>query len=35
MVIAMDGPAVTGKSTIAAIIAERLHVTYLNSGSFY
>ncbi|MDE5898757.1 MAG: 30S ribosomal protein S1, partial [Treponemataceae bacterium] len=28
-------PAGTGKSTIAAIIAERLHVTYLNSGSFY
>jgi small subunit ribosomal protein S1 len=35
MIIAIDGPAGTGKSTIAAIIAEKLHVTYLNSGSFY
>ena len=35
MVIAIDGPAGTGKSTIAGIIAEKLGVTYLNSGSFY
>lgn len=35
MVIAIDGPAGTGKSTIAAIIAKKLNVTYLNSGSFY
>jgi small subunit ribosomal protein S1 len=35
MVIAIDGPAGTGKSTIAAIIADKLNVTYLNSGSFY
>ncbi|MCR5289185.1 MAG: (d)CMP kinase [Treponema sp.] len=35
MIIAIDGPAGTGKSTIAGIIAEKLHVTYLNSGSFY
>jgi len=35
MVIAIDGPAGTGKSTIAGIIAKKLHVTYLNSGSFY
>jgi cytidylate kinase len=35
MIIAIDGPAGTGKSTIAGIIAERLGVTYLNSGSFY
>ena len=35
MIIAIDGPAGTGKSTIAAIIADKLHVTYLNSGSFY
>ncbi|HAH61799.1 MAG TPA: bifunctional cytidylate kinase/30S ribosomal protein S1, partial [Treponema sp.] len=35
MIIAIDGPAGTGKSTIAARIAEKLHVTYLNSGSFY
>ena len=35
MVIAMDGPAGTGKSTIASIIAKKLGITYLNSGSFY
>ncbi len=35
MIIAMDGPAGTGKSTIASIIAKKLGITYLNSGSFY
>ena len=35
MIIAMDGPARTGKSTIASIIAKKLNITYLNSGSFY
>ncbi|MCI1210083.1 MAG: (d)CMP kinase [Treponema sp.] len=35
MVIAIDGPAGTGKSTIAEIIAKKLGVVYLNSGSFY
>ena len=35
MVIAIDGPAGTGKSTVASIIAQRLGVTFLNSGSFY
>ncbi|MGP1564741.1 MAG: 30S ribosomal protein S1 [Treponema sp.] len=35
MVIAIDGPAGTGKSTIAALIAKKLGVTFLNSGSFY
>lgn len=35
MIIAIDGPAGTGKSTIAQLIAERLNVTFLNSGSFY
>lgn len=35
MIIAMDGPAGTGKSTIAALIAKKLNITYLNSGSFY
>lgn len=35
MIIAMDGPAGTGKSTIASIIAKKIGVTYLNSGSFY
>ena len=35
MIIAIDGPAGTGKSTVAALIAERLRITFLNSGSFY
>ena len=35
MIIAIDGPAGTGKSTIAGIIAKKLGITYLNSGSFY
>lgn len=35
MVIAIDGPAGTGKSTIASIIADKLKVVFLNSGSFY
>ncbi|MBP5443954.1 MAG: (d)CMP kinase, partial [Treponema sp.] len=35
MVIAIDGPAGTGKSTVAHEIAKRLGIVYLNSGSFY
>lgn len=35
MVVAIDGPAGCGKSTIAKIIADKLSITFLNSGSFY
>lgn len=35
MIIAIDGPAGSGKSTIARIIAERMNYTYINSGNFY
>lgn len=35
MIIAIDGPAGTGKSTVASLIAKKLNITYLNSGSFY
>ena len=35
MIVAIDGPAGTGKSTVANIIAEKLNITFLNSGSFY
>lgn len=35
MVVAIDGPAGVGKSTIARMIAERCGFYYLNSGSFY
>ncbi len=35
MVIAIDGPSGTGKSTVAKIIAEKMQIAFLNSGSFY
>lgn len=35
MIIAMDGPAGTGKSTIAKLVAERAGFTYVNSGNLY
>lgn len=33
--IAIDGPASSGKSTVAKIIAENLGYTYLDTGSMY
>ncbi|PKL09615.1 MAG: bifunctional cytidylate kinase/30S ribosomal protein S1 [Spirochaetae bacterium HGW-Spirochaetae-7] len=35
MIVAMDGPAGTGKSTIARLVAERNGLTYINSGNLY
>jgi CMP/dCMP kinase len=35
MVIAIDGPAGAGKSTVARAVAERLGMTYLDSGAMY
>lgn len=35
MIIAIDGPAGTGKSTIASMLAKKLNITFLNSGGFY
>ena len=35
MIIAIDGPAGTGKSTIAKMLADRHDITFLNSGGFY
>ena len=35
MIIAIDGPAGTGKSTIAKLISQKLNITFLNSGSVY
>jgi len=35
MVIAIDGPAGSGKSTIAKLLAEKLDFTYINSGNLY
>jgi cytidylate kinase len=35
MVVAIDGPAGAGKSTVARRIAEKLGFTYLDSGAMY
>jgi cytidylate kinase len=35
MVIAIDGPAGAGKSTVARAVAERLGYTYLDTGAMY
>ncbi len=35
MIIAIDGPAGSGKSTIARLVSERLGFLYLNSGKLY
>ena len=35
MIIAVDGPAGVGKSTISKMVAERLGMVYINSGNFY
>jgi cytidylate kinase len=35
MVIAIDGPAGAGKSTVAKAVADRLGFTYLDSGAMY
>lgn len=34
-VIAIDGPAGSGKSTIARLVAKKLGILYLDSGAFY
>jgi len=35
IIIAIDGPAATGKSTTAKIVAEKLGFTYLDTGAMY
>ena len=35
MIIAFDGPAGSGKSTIAKIISKKLGITYLDTGAMY
>jgi cytidylate kinase len=34
-IIAIDGPAAAGKSTVARLVAERLGLRYLDSGAMY
>ena len=33
--VAIDGPAGSGKSTVARAVAERLHMDYLDTGAMY
>lgn len=35
MIITIDGPAASGKSTVARELAQKLHYYYLNSGMLY
>ena len=35
MIIAIDGPAGAGKSTIAKLIAKKLGILYLDTGAMY
>lgn len=35
MIVAIDGPAGTGKGTISKLIAERLKYTYIDTGAMY
>ena len=35
MIIAIDGPAASGKSTTAKMVAKKLKMTYLDTGAMY
>ena len=35
LIVAIDGPVASGKGTMARVVAEKLHATYLDSGSMY
>jgi cytidylate kinase len=35
IIIAIDGPAASGKSTVARMLAHRLRLAYVNSGAMY
>ncbi|MDR2857788.1 MAG: chorismate mutase, partial [Novosphingobium sp.] len=35
LVIAVDGPAGAGKSTVAKIIAKKLNINYIDTGAMY
>lgn len=35
LVIAVDGPAGAGKSTIAKIVADKMNINYIDTGAMY
>ncbi len=35
LVVTIDGPAASGKSTVARLLAERLGVSFLDTGAMY
>ena len=35
MIVAIDGPSGSGKSSVARAVAERRHLTYLDTGAMY
>lgn len=35
MIVAIDGPAASGKSTTAKMVAKKLKMTYLDTGAMY
>lgn len=35
MIVAIDGPAGSGKSTVARLLADRLQIRYLDTGAMY
>lgn len=35
MIVAIDGPAASGKSSVARLVAQRLGVPFLNTGAMY
>jgi cytidylate kinase len=35
LIIAIDGPAAAGKSTVAKLLAKKLNITYIDTGAMY
>ncbi|NRB21785.1 (d)CMP kinase, partial [Candidatus Dependentiae bacterium] len=35
MIITIDGPAATGKSSVTRVLAKKLDIHYLNSGLLF
>ena len=35
LIVAIDGPAGSGKSTIAKLIAKKFNFTYIDTGAMY